>query len=55
MPPELDYASVPGLSVEMVEKLLASKPETLDQASRIPGLTPAALTAVYVAAARRAA
>ena len=55
IPPELDYASVPGLSVEMVEKLLASKPETLDQASRIPGLTPAALTAVYVAAARRAA
>jgi tRNA uridine 5-carboxymethylaminomethyl modification enzyme len=39
----------------MVERLKASRPETLDQASRIPGLTPAALSALYVAASRRAA
>ena len=55
IPRELDYAAVPGLSTEMVERLTASRPETLDQASRIHGVTPAALSAVYVAASRRAA
>ena len=55
IPAELDYASVPGLSKEMVERLAASRPETLDQASRVPGVTPAALSALYVAATRRAA
>ena len=55
IPASLDYASVPGLSTEMVERLTASRPETLDQASRIHGVTPAALSAVYVAASRRAA
>jgi tRNA uridine 5-carboxymethylaminomethyl modification enzyme len=39
----------------MVERLVAARPETLDQASRIPGVTPAALSALYVAASRRAA
>ena len=53
--PQLDFAAVPGLSKEMVERLDRSRPETLDQASRIPGITPAALSALYVAAARRAA
>ena len=51
----LDFSTVPGLSIEMVERLLAVRPETLDQASRIPGITPAALSALYVAASRRAA
>ena len=55
IPPSLDYATVPGLSNEMVERLAAAAPETLDQASRIPGITPAALSALYVAASRRAA
>ena len=55
IPAVLDYASVPGLSNEMVERLAAVRPETLDQASRIPGVTPAALSALYVAASRRAA
>jgi tRNA uridine 5-carboxymethylaminomethyl modification enzyme len=55
IPRDLDYATVPGLSTEMVERLTASRPETLDQASRIHGVTPAALSAVYVAASRRAA
>jgi tRNA uridine 5-carboxymethylaminomethyl modification enzyme len=55
IPPELDYAAVPGLSSEMVERLSASGPETLDQASRVAGVTPAALSALYVAAVRRAA
>ena len=48
-------AAVPGLSNEMVERLGAARPETLDQASRIAGVTPAALSALYVAASRRAA
>ena len=55
LPAELNYAAVPGLSAEMVERLSAARPETLDQASRIPGVTPAALSAVYVAVNRRAA
>jgi tRNA uridine 5-carboxymethylaminomethyl modification enzyme len=55
IPPELDYAAVPGLSNEMVERLCRARPETLDQASRVAGVTPAALSALYVAASRRAA
>jgi len=55
IPPELVYAEIPGLSSEMVERLSAARPETLDQASRVPGVTPAALSALYVAASRRAA
>ena len=55
IPVELDYAAVPGLSNEMVERLASARPETLDQASRIPGVTPAALSALYVAASRRVA
>ena len=53
--PGLDYASIPGLSNEMVERLRSARPETLDQASRVAGVTPAALSALYVAANRRAA
>jgi tRNA uridine 5-carboxymethylaminomethyl modification enzyme len=55
IPNELDYAAIPGLSNEMVERLCAARPETLDQASRVAGVTPAALSAVYVAVNRRAA
>ena len=55
LPPELNFSAIPGLSKEMVERLGVVRPETLDEASRIPGITPAALTALYVAAARRAA
>lgn len=52
---DLDYGRVPGLSAEMAERLAAARPETLDQASRVPGVTPAALTALYVATVRAAA
>jgi tRNA uridine 5-carboxymethylaminomethyl modification enzyme len=55
IPAQLDYRAVPGLSTEMAERLAAAGPETLDQASRVPGVTPAALSALYVAASRRAA
>jgi tRNA uridine 5-carboxymethylaminomethyl modification enzyme len=52
---DFDYAAVAGLSSEMVERLNASRPDSIDQASRIPGITPAALTALLVAAHRHAA
>jgi tRNA uridine 5-carboxymethylaminomethyl modification enzyme len=55
IPRALDFGSIPGLSNEMVERLGSARPETLDQASRVPGVTPAALSALYVAANRRAA
>jgi tRNA uridine 5-carboxymethylaminomethyl modification enzyme len=55
IPAGFAYARVPGLSTEMVERLGVAAPETLDQASRVPGVTPAALSAVYVALSRRAA
>jgi tRNA uridine 5-carboxymethylaminomethyl modification enzyme len=55
LPPSIDYRAIAGLSNEMVERLESVRPETLDQAGRVPGVTPAALSALYVAAARRAA
>ncbi len=41
--PDLDYDAIPGLSNEARQKLSHQKPETLGQAGRIPGMTPAAL------------
>ena len=55
IPDHLDFRLVPGLSNEAVERLEAARPETIDQASRIAGITPAALAALHVAASRRAA
>jgi tRNA uridine 5-carboxymethylaminomethyl modification enzyme len=55
IPIRLDFRSVPGLSSESVERLEMARPETIDQASRIPGITPAALAALHIAASRRAA
>jgi tRNA uridine 5-carboxymethylaminomethyl modification enzyme len=54
-PAGLNFGDVPGLSNEMVERLRSARPETLSQASRVPGVTPAALSALYVAASRAAA
>ncbi len=51
----LDYAAIGGLSREMVERLSKARPETLGQAARIDGVTPAALTAIMVHSRRRAA
>lgn len=53
--PALDYAAVGGLSREMVERLSLARPETLGQAARIDGVTPAALTAILVHSRRQAA
>jgi tRNA uridine 5-carboxymethylaminomethyl modification enzyme len=55
IPPRLDFGAIPGISTEMAERLQTARPETLDQASRVRGVTPAALSALYVAASRRAA
>ncbi|HEX8389484.1 MAG TPA: tRNA uridine-5-carboxymethylaminomethyl(34) synthesis enzyme MnmG [Sphingomonas sp.] len=55
LPPALDYAAVPGLSNEMVERLSAARPESLAAAGRVRGVTPAALTAILLHAKRRAA
>ena len=48
LPLDLDYGAIGGLSAEAREKLCQVRPETLAAAARIPGLTPAALTAVLV-------
>ena len=48
LPDSLDYAGVPGLSNEVSQKLKAQRPETLGQASRIPGMTPAAISLLLV-------
>jgi tRNA uridine 5-carboxymethylaminomethyl modification enzyme len=44
LPLDLDYANMPGLSREIVEKLLRIRPQSIAQASRIPGITPAAIS-----------
>lgn len=53
--PELDYAAIPGLSQEMIDRLSLARPATLAAASRIRGITPAALSAVLLHARKVAA
>jgi len=48
LPPDIDYAQVRGLSKEVQIKLAAQRPETLGQASRISGITPAAISLLLV-------
>jgi tRNA uridine 5-carboxymethylaminomethyl modification enzyme len=48
LPRDLDYRSVRGLSVEAQQKLNQQKPETLGQAARISGITPAAISLLLV-------
>ncbi len=48
VPDGFDYAVVGGLSKEVVEKLTRVRPGTLGQAARIPGITPAAITAIMI-------
>ncbi len=48
LPEDLDYASVRGLAAEVQEKLARHRPETLGQASRISGVTPAAISLLLV-------
>ena len=48
LPEDLDYRAVGGLSAELCEKLQRSRPATLGQAARIPGMTPAAISLLRV-------
>lgn len=48
LPADLDYEAVRGLSVEARQKLAAHRPETLGQAARLSGITPAAISLLLV-------
>ena len=48
IPSSIDYSEVWGLSSEVMEKLLEIRPQTVGQASRIPGITPAAVSLLLV-------
>ena len=48
IPDGLDYRAVPGLSTEIRERLIELRPRSLGQASRIPGVTPAAISILTV-------
>lgn len=48
LPPDLDYASLTGLSHEARQQLARVRPATVGQASRIPGITPAAISILLV-------
>ncbi len=48
LPENLNYFEIPGLSIEVREKLTRFRPLSLGQALRIPGITPSAITAVFV-------
>ncbi len=54
IPPDFSYSEIPGLSNEVRQKLEKIRPETLGQAYRIPGVTPAAVAVldVYLSLAR---
>ncbi len=53
LPPDLDYSAVRGLSREVQQKLDLHKPETIGQASRVQGVTPAAISLLLVWLKRR--
>ena len=48
LPPELDYVQIPALSIEVRQKLQKHRPETLGQAGRISGVTPAAISLLLI-------
>lgn len=55
LPAELDYNAIAGLSKEIQHKLSQARPETLGQASRIPGVTPAAVSLLMIHLKKRSA
>ncbi len=55
LPHDLDYAAVRGLSAEVRQKLALHRPETIGQAARMQGVTPAAISLLLVHLKRRAA
>ncbi|WP_417068934.1 tRNA uridine-5-carboxymethylaminomethyl(34) synthesis enzyme MnmG [Niveibacterium terrae] len=48
LPEDLDFAEVRGLSIEVQQRLRQSRPQTLGQASRVQGVTPAAITMLMI-------
>jgi tRNA uridine 5-carboxymethylaminomethyl modification enzyme len=54
IPVDFDYSNISGLSHEITEKLISVKPVSLGQASRIPGVTPAAVSILAITVAKRA-
>lgn len=48
IPDSFNYASIKGLTTEVREKLIRNRPDTLGQASRIPGVTPAAVSILAI-------
>jgi tRNA uridine 5-carboxymethylaminomethyl modification enzyme len=48
LPLDFNYQQMSGLSNELKQKLLAAKPENIGRASRIPGMTPAAISLLLV-------
>ena len=48
LPPDLDYARVAGLSNEARQRLAEARPQTLGQAARLPGITPAAVSILLI-------
>ena len=55
LPVDIDYLSISGLSKEIQSKLSQARPETLGQASRIPGVTPAAVSLLMIHLKKRGA
>jgi tRNA uridine 5-carboxymethylaminomethyl modification enzyme len=55
LPADFDYSTIEGLSNEVKQKLSAAKPETLARASRIPGVTPAAVSLLLIYLKKRGA
>ena len=55
IPEAFDYAAVSGLSAEVAQKLVRARPQTVGQASRIAGVTPAAISLLLVHLRRRRA
>ncbi|WP_313550514.1 tRNA uridine-5-carboxymethylaminomethyl(34) synthesis enzyme MnmG [Pseudomonas sp.] len=55
LPADLDYTTISGLSKEIQHKLSQGRPETLGQASRIPGVTPAAISLLMIHLKKRSA
>ena len=48
LPENFDYEQMQGLSNELKQKLIAAKPENIGRASRIPGMTPAAISLLLI-------
>jgi len=55
LPVDIDYPAISGLSKEIQAKLSQARPETLGQASRIPGVTPAAISLLMIHLKKRGA